>query len=182
MIAAGPHFGQPDDRRRRARAGRSCSGSRTDLVATACRSARRAGTAPTARRPGSWRAARCRECSSLPSMSEIELDTPSGRARLHNHLVDRPVATVVLGHGAGGGVGAADLAAATKAATSAQVSVVLVEQPYRVAGRRSPAPTAQLDAAWIAIVEHLRDSEPERLPMITGGRAAGGRGACRTAA
>jgi len=55
---------------------------------------------------------------------------------------------------------------------------VLVEQPYRVAGRKSPAPAPQLDAAWIAVVEHLRGD----LPIVCGGRSAGARVACRTAA
>ena len=60
---------------------------------------------------------------------------------------------LLLGHGAGGGVGAPDLLAATRVALAAGVHVVLVEQPYRVAGRRAPAPAAQLDAAWLAVVE-----------------------------
>jgi predicted alpha/beta-hydrolase family hydrolase len=84
-----------------------------------------------------------------------------------------------LGHGAGGGVGAPDLGAATEAAHSERVSVVLVEQPYRVAGRRSPAPAAQLDAAWRAVVEALRGDEA--LPFLVGGRSSGARVACRTA-
>jgi predicted alpha/beta-hydrolase family hydrolase len=100
---------------------------------------------------------------------------------VHFQSVGQPVAALVLGHGAGGGVTAPDLVAATKAANSAQMSVALVEQPYRVAGRRSPAPAAHLDAAWVAVVEHLRDSELDRLPIITGGRSAGARVACRTA-
>jgi predicted alpha/beta-hydrolase family hydrolase len=88
----------------------------------------------------------------------------------------------VLGHGAGGGVAAPDLVAATKAAHSAGLSVALVEQPYRVAGRRSPAPARQLDAAWTAVLEHLRDHELGGLPLLSGGRSAGARVACRTAA
>jgi predicted alpha/beta-hydrolase family hydrolase len=58
-------------------------------------------------------------------------------------------------------------------------SVALVEQPYRVAGRRSPAPARQLDAAWIAVTEAL---PTEGSPLIVGGRSAGARVACRTAA
>jgi len=87
----------------------------------------------------------------------------------------------VLGHGAGGGVAAPDLAAAADAALAEGFAVALVEQPYRVAGRRSPAPARQLDAAWIAVVEHLRASELQDLPLITGGRSSGARVACRTA-
>jgi uncharacterized protein len=60
--------------------------------------------------------------------------------------------------------------------------VAQVEQPYLVAGRRSPAPARQLDAAWTAAVEHLRGAELGDLPLVTGGRSAGARVACRTAA
>src|SRR5262249_25633261 len=57
-----------------------------------------------------------------------------------------------------------------------------VEQPYRVAGRRSPAPANQLDAAWTAVVERLSAHECAGLPLIVGGRSLGARVACRTAA
>jgi predicted alpha/beta-hydrolase family hydrolase len=68
----------------------------------------------------------------------VELDTPHGTARAHVHPVDAPRVALVLGHGAGGSVTARDLLAATRAANGAGASVALVEQPYRVAGRRSP--------------------------------------------
>jgi predicted alpha/beta-hydrolase family hydrolase len=85
---------------------------------------------------------------------------------------------VVLGHGAGGGVTSPDLTGAASAANEAGLTVALVEQPYRVAGRRSPAPAGQLDAAWISVVSQL---PLEGLPLIVGGRSAGARVACRTA-
>ena len=89
----------------------------------------------------------------------------------------------MLGHGAGGGVEAPDLVAATKAAWSSGLSVALVEQPYRVAGRRSPAPANQLDAAWSTVVAQLRDGSLRGIDFVlTGGRSAGARVACRTAA
>jgi predicted alpha/beta-hydrolase family hydrolase len=84
----------------------------------------------------------------------------------------------VLGHGAGGGVESPDLAGATEAAREAGLSVALIEQPYRVAGRRSPAPAHQLDEAWVTVVPQLF----EDLPLIVGGRSAGARVACRTVA
>jgi predicted alpha/beta-hydrolase family hydrolase len=71
--------------------------------------------------------------------------------------------------------------AATKAAVTAGVSVALVEQPYRVAGRRSPAPAAQLDAAWASVLEQLGEDALSGLELIAGGRSAGARVACRTA-
>jgi predicted alpha/beta-hydrolase family hydrolase len=109
------------------------------------------------------------------------IDTPHGPGRAHLYPADDPIAALVLGHGAGGGVGAPDLVAATKAARALGISVALIEQPYRVAGRRSPAPARQLDAAWTAIVEHLAAGPLRGLPLIAGGRSSGARVACRTA-
>jgi predicted alpha/beta-hydrolase family hydrolase len=111
----------------------------------------------------------------------MELDTPHGPARVHLDRPREPTAAVVLGHGAGGGVEARDLAAAAEAAGSLGFAVALVEQPYRVAGRRSPAPAARLDEAWIAVVDHLRSGELAGLALVTGGRSLGARVACRTA-
>ena len=110
------------------------------------------------------------------------VDTPHGSANVHLHAADEPRAALVLGHGAGGGVTSRDLVTATKAALAEAISVALVEQPYRVAGRRSPAPAAQLDAAWTTVIAHLLAGELHGLPIITGGRSSGARVACRTAA
>jgi uncharacterized protein len=88
---------------------------------------------------------------------------------------------LALGHGAGGGVAAPDLRAAAAAARARDMTVALVEQPYRVAGRRSAAPAHQLDAAWQAVVAHLRAGTGD-LPLVAGGRSSGARVACRTAA
>ena len=88
---------------------------------------------------------------------------------------------LALGHGAGGGFGAKDLITATRAANECGLIVAQVEQPYRVAGRRSPAPAKQLDAAWLAVVESLRSGDLSGLPLIAGGRSSGARVACRTA-
>jgi hypothetical protein len=108
------------------------------------------------------------------------LATLHGEARVHLQPVTEPVAALVLGHGAGGGVESPDLVAAAEAARAAGLAVALVEQPYRVAGRRSPAPARQLDAAWVAVVSQLRDGPFAGLPVVTGGRSSGARVACRT--
>lgn len=117
-----------------------------------------------------------------PGVTVLEIDTPHGPAIAHLHVAAEPVAALILGHGAAGGVTAPDLVAVTDVARSAGFSVGVVEQPYRVAGRRSPAPAHQLDEAWTAVAEHLRGGELRGLPLIVGGRSAGARVACRTAA
>ena len=88
---------------------------------------------------------------------------------------------LVLGHGAGGGVAAPDLVVATETSLSAGVTVALVEQPYRVAGRHSPPPAPRLDEAWIAVVQQLAVGPLAGLPLLVGGRSSGARVACRTA-
>jgi uncharacterized protein len=114
-------------------------------------------------------------------MTVLEVDTPHGPANAHLHFSDEPRAALVLGHGAGGGVAAPDLAAVTDVVRSIGVSVALVEQPYRVAGRRSPPTARRLDAAWTAVVDHLLASKLRDLPLVVGGRSLGARVACRTA-
>jgi len=117
----------------------------------------------------------------LSDVTTIEVETPHGLAKAHVHAADAPRAALVLGHGAGGGVTSRDLVAVTDVALSEGFSVALVEQPYRVAGRRSPAPAHQLDAAWKAVVQELVESELNGLPLLVGGRSSGARVACRTA-
>jgi predicted alpha/beta-hydrolase family hydrolase len=116
----------------------------------------------------------------------IEVPTELGPARAH---VRTPAGILrgrlVLGHGAGGGIGAADLTAARDAAVDAGWQVVLVEQPWRVAGKRvAPAP-ARLDVGWLAVLAALDDlaaADRVSVPLVVGGRSAGARVACRSAA
>ena len=103
--------------------------------------------------------------------------TPVGRARLTAAEAGDARATLVLGHGAGGGIGARDLAVLAKALPAHGIRVIRVEQPWRVAGRKvGPAP-AVLDQAWTAVL----DAVPRDVPVVVGGRSAGARVACRTA-
>jgi predicted alpha/beta-hydrolase family hydrolase len=111
------------------------------------------------------------------------VDTPLGPARL---LITEPPAaprgTLVLGHGAGGGGYSPDLGAVSAAAVDAGWRVVFIEQPWRVAGLRvAPAP-ARLDVGWRAALAALRRSGELAGPLVLGGRSAGARVACRTAA
>jgi predicted alpha/beta-hydrolase family hydrolase len=111
----------------------------------------------------------------------LQVDTPHGPARAHLHPAQSPGGALVLGHGAAGGVTSPDLVAATDVALDLGLTVALVEQPYRVAGRRAPAPAPQLDAAWVAVLDELREGELKGLPLVVGGRSLGARVACRTA-
>ncbi|MEV7331338.1 alpha/beta family hydrolase [Micromonospora sp. NPDC093244] len=111
-----------------------------------------------------------------------QIDTPRGPARIDTDLPARPAAALlVLGHGAGGSVDSPDLLAVRDAAVSAGVAVVRVTQPYRVAGRRAPAPAGHLDEAWTAVLAAVRDRYPDPPALVVGGRSSGARVACRTA-
>jgi predicted alpha/beta-hydrolase family hydrolase len=112
----------------------------------------------------------------------VDIATPHGLARAHLDEVARPRAALVLGHGAGGGIAAPDLVAARDAALECGLSAALIEQPYRVAGRRAPAPAAQLDTAWTSVVQALQGGVLAGLPLVVGGRSLGARVACRTSA
>lgn len=114
-------------------------------------------------------------------MSAIILETEHGPAHAHVYDAAAPQAALVLGHGAGGGVAAPDLVAARDIARSVGISVALIEQPYRVAGRRSPPPAWQLDVVWMTVVDELRRRWFRARPLVVGGRSSGARVACRTA-
>jgi len=110
------------------------------------------------------------------------VDTPRGRASVELVVPwSAPAGLLVLGHGAGGDVTAADLSALCVAASRAAVAVARVTQPYRVAGRRAPAPAGHLDDAWRAVVADLVAGFDPLPPLIVGGRSSGARVACRTA-
>lgn len=105
----------------------------------------------------------------------VDIDRPAGRAK--------PTALLGLGHGASGGVDSVDLLAVRDAAVAARIVVARVTQPHVVAGKRAPAPGPRLDEAWLLAMAHLRRMRGlSGLPLITGGRSAGARVACRTAA
>jgi predicted alpha/beta-hydrolase family hydrolase len=111
-------------------------------------------------------------------VSEVRLvPTPHGDARLVRDRSRHPIATLLLGHGAGGGIESADLAALAAALPRHGVSVVRVEQPWRVAGRKVAPRPEVLDECFVAAADRLR----VRTPLIVGGRSAGARSAARTA-
>src|SRR5436190_7396522 len=106
-----------------------------------------------------------------------EIETPRGTARVLLQHALEPRAVLVLGHGAGGSVSAPDLQVAARTALELDMSVALVEQPYRVLDRRNAPPPAHLDEAWVAVLRELAFD----IPVIAGGRSSGARVACRTA-
>ena len=115
-------------------------------------------------------------------MTVLEIDTPDGLARAHLHVAPEAAGALALGHGAAGGFAAPDLAAVISIARDAGRTVAAIEQPYVVAGRRTPPRAERLDSAWIAVLDHLRAGELRGLPLVAGGRSSGARVACRTAA
>jgi predicted alpha/beta-hydrolase family hydrolase len=112
-----------------------------------------------------------------------QVDTPRGPARVDFDPPDSgpPRSLLVLGHGAGGDVDAPDLVALRDQAVAAGVAVARVTQPYRLAGRRAPAPAGQLDEAWLTVVAGLLSRHAPVPALIVGGRSSGARVACRTA-
>ena len=108
---------------------------------------------------------------------ERRIETPHGPARLVVHRARGTVVTLLLSHGAGGGIEARDLVALATELPRNGVTVALVEQPWRVAGRRLATPPATLDAAFVAVADAMRT----RTPLVVGGRSAGARSAARTA-
>ncbi|WP_104108106.1 alpha/beta family hydrolase [Nocardioides sp. 616] len=112
-------------------------------------------------------------------MSTVErlVATPQGEGRLVTHRSRRPVATLLLSHGAGGGIESEDLAALAAELPREGVTVVLFEQPWRRAGRKVATAPPTLDIALEAAANQLR----VRTPLVVGGRSAGARSAARTA-
>ncbi|MFF4959419.1 alpha/beta hydrolase family protein [Streptomyces sp. NPDC001222] len=107
------------------------------------------------------------------------VETEAGTARVTWHRAREAALVLALGHGAGGGVEARDLQALARVLPAHGVTVALVEQPWRVAGRKvAPAPKT-LDAGWHGVWPALAGPG---LPVVAGGRSAGARVACRTAA
>jgi uncharacterized protein len=105
------------------------------------------------------------------------VQTPVGDARLIVDEAGISRGTLVLGHGAGGGVGAHDLAALAASLPDEGITVVRVEQPWKVAGKKAAPAPPTLDRAWLAALDGL----PRDVPLAIGGRSAGARVACRTA-
>ncbi|MGW6978630.1 alpha/beta hydrolase family protein [Streptomyces sp. NPDC054932] len=107
------------------------------------------------------------------------VDTPAGEARITWHEAPEPKLVLAVSHGAGGGIEARDLRALAAALPARGITVALVEQPWRVAGKKVAAAPKVLDEGWRGLWPALAGPG---LPVVAGGRSAGARVACRTAA
>lgn len=103
--------------------------------------------------------------------------TAHGEARVVVRRAKRPLATLVLTHGAGGGIDAPDLARLARTLPQQDVSVCLVEMPWRVAGKKIAPRPQVLDECFRAVLDTMR----MRSPLVLGGRSAGARSAARIA-
>jgi predicted alpha/beta-hydrolase family hydrolase len=112
---------------------------------------------------------------------DVDVPTSLGAGRLVVDAAESPRALLWLGHGAGGGIGAVDLAALAARLPAQGITVVRYEQPWRVAGRRVASRPAALDIAWVETAQSI-EQLADGLPLVVGGRSAGARVACRTAA
>ena len=107
----------------------------------------------------------------------VAVPTPYGEGRLTVHRARKRLATLLLSHGAGGGIEARDLQALAHTLPRHGFTVALFEQPWRVAGRRVATPPATLDGGLTAAHHQLRTTGP----VVLGGRSAGARSAARCA-
>ncbi|MCW2538793.1 MAG: hypothetical protein JWN95_518 [Frankiales bacterium] len=115
------------------------------------------------------------DTASGPAWADIDVAPVSGRPG-----GEQPKTLLVIGHGAGGSVEAADLLAVRRHCLAAGISVARVTQPYRVAGKKAPPAAATLDGAWLAVIAALRTDFAEH-QFVYAGRSSGARVACRTA-
>ncbi len=108
---------------------------------------------------------------------ERRVPTPQGEARLVTDRSRHPVATLLLGHGAGNGIDTPDLEALARELPRHGITVVRLEQPWKLAGRKVATAPPTLDEALVAAADRLR----VRTPLVVGGRSAGARSAARCA-
>lgn len=108
--------------------------------------------------------------------------TPQGEARLVVHRAKRPLASMVLTHGAGGGIDAIDLQQLATGLPRHDISVALLEMPWRVAGKKLAPRPAVIDECYSAVLETVLAVRRTVVPVVVGGRSAGARSACRVAA
>ncbi|MEO6713996.1 MAG: alpha/beta family hydrolase [Mycobacteriales bacterium] len=115
-----------------------------------------------------------------PITREFEVATPAGTARVELVHPATPAGLVVLGHSAGGDSQAPLLVRVRDSLAASSFATALVDQPYRVAGRRLPDRAERLDEAMLAILDAI-DPVLRGLPLVLGGKSSGARVGCRIA-
>ncbi|GAB3858095.1 hypothetical protein GCM10028801_17520 [Nocardioides maradonensis] len=110
-------------------------------------------------------------------VTERIIPTEYGEGRLVTRRATRPIATLLLSHGAGRGIDSPDLEALAVELPRLGISVLLWEQPWVRAGRKVASPPATLDVGLRAAASTLRPTNP----LVVGGRSAGARSALRCA-
>jgi uncharacterized protein len=104
---------------------------------------------------------------------ELAIETPRGPTA---GVIDRPdgaAAVIVLGHGAGSGMGSPFMAGIARGLVEHGFAVARFDFPYMHAGRKAPDPASALVETWRlardAVAEHTG------LPLVAGGKSLGGR-------
>lgn len=111
-------------------------------------------------------------------MTPVIIDTPLGPSRIRVHAAAEPRAVLLLGHGAGGQRDAFEVALLATELPGRGITVVLHDQPWRMAGKRVATPPPTLDVGWRPALDRMLAQHPD-LPLWVGGRSAGARVACR---
>jgi hypothetical protein len=112
-------------------------------------------------------------------MSTSFIETTYGSARITSlHHYKKTVAFIT--HGAGKGLDSVDLASIIHQLDLHGISVVGVEMPWLVAGKKIASPANQLDQVWREVNESLHGRYAD-FKKIFIGRSTGARVICRTA-
>ena len=95
-------------------------------------------------------------------------------AELKVYKSDKPVAALVLAHGAGAGQSSAWMVKAAQALADRGVTTATFDFPYITAGRKVPDRAPALEAHWRAVLDEAK-STFKKLPIFIGGKSMGGR-------
>jgi predicted alpha/beta-hydrolase family hydrolase len=111
---------------------------------------------------------------------EFQLQTPRGPTAGVIDSVDEAAAVVVLGHGAGSGMGSPFMAGIARGLVEQGLAVARFDFPYMHAGRKAPDAAPALVETWR--LARAAVAERTGLPLVAGGKSLGGRIASMAAA
>lgn len=103
-----------------------------------------------------------------------ELELPAGTVSTAWVAPADPVATLVLGHGAGAGMDHPFMAGFSRAISDEGVATLRFNFPYVERGRRSPDPERVLREAWLGAFE-AGVARSDGRAVLAGGKSLGGR-------